>query len=39
MSRMIMGGGEHGHLRICVGQGLEEGFRCVAEGDVGVDDL
>ena len=30
-------GGEHGHLAVCLGQDLEEGFRCVAEGDVGVD--
>ena len=33
------GGGEHGHLAVCFGQGLEEGFRDVAEGDVGVDDV
>ena len=32
-------GGEHGHLAVCLGQGLEEGFRGVAEGDVGVDDV
>ena len=32
-------GGEHGHLAVCLGQGLEEGFRDVAEGDVGVDDV
>ena len=32
-------GGEHGHLAVCRGQGLEEGFRGVAEGDVGVDDV
>ena len=32
-------GGEHGHLAVCFGQGLEEGFRGVAEGDVGVDDV
>ena len=30
-------GGEHGHLALCPGQGLKEGFRGVAEGDVGVD--
>ena len=33
------GGGEHGHLVLCFGQGLEEGFPGVAEGDVGVDDV
>ena len=32
-------GGEHGHLAVCLGQGLEEGFRGLAEGDVGVDDV
>ena len=32
-------GGEHGHLAVCLGQGLKEGFRGVAEGDVGVDDV
>ena len=32
-------GGEHGHLAVCLGQGLEEGFRGVAEGDPGVDDV
>ena len=32
-------GGEHGHLAVCLGQGLEEGFRGVAEEDVGVDDV
>ena len=32
-------GGEHGHLLVCLGQGLEEGFRGFAEGDVGVDDV
>ena len=32
-------GGEHGHLLVCFGQGLEEGFRGVAEGDMGVDDV
>ena len=34
-------GGEHGHLAVWPsgGQGLEEGFRGVAEGDVGVDDV
>ena len=32
-------GGEHGHLAVCLGQGLEEGFRGFAEGDVGVDDV
>ena len=31
-------GGEHGHLALCLGQGLEEGFCGVAQGDVGVDD-
>ena len=30
-------GGEHGHLAVCLGQGLEEGFRGVAKEDVGVD--
>ena len=29
-------GGEHGHLAVCLGQGLEEGFCGVAEGGVGV---
>ena len=33
------GRGDHGHLAVCFGQGLEEGFRGVAEGDVGVDDV
>ena len=33
------GGAEHGHLAVCFGQGLEEGFRCVSEGDAGVDDI
>ena len=33
------GWGEHGHLAVCFGQGLEEVFRCVAEGAVGVDDV
>ena len=32
-------GGEHGHLAVCLSQGLEEGFRGVAEVDVGVDDV
>ena len=32
-------GGEHGHLAVCFGQGLEEGFCGVAGGDVGVDDV
>ena len=32
-------GGEHGHLAVRLGQGLEEGFRGFAEGDVGVDDV
>ena len=31
--------GEHGHLAVCLGQGLEERFCGVAEGDVGVDDV
>ena len=31
-------GGEHGYLAVCFGQGLEEGFRGVAEWDMGVDD-
>ena len=33
------GGGEHCHLVVCFGQGLEEGFCGVAEGDVGADDI
>ena len=33
------GAGKHCHLAVCFGQGLEEGFRGVAEGDVGVDDV
>ena len=33
------GGGEHGHVAICFGQGLDEEFCGVAEGDVGVDDV
>ena len=33
------GRGEHCHLAVCFGQGLEEGFRGIAEGDVGVDDF
>ena len=32
-------GGEQGHLAACPGLGLEEGFRRVAEGDVGVGDV
>ena len=32
-------GGEHGHLAVCFGQGLEEGFCGVTEEDVGVDDV
>ena len=32
-------GAKHGHLAVYLGQGLEEGFRGVAEGDVGVDDV
>ena len=32
-------GGEHCHLAVYLDQGLEEGFRGVAEGDVGVDDV
>ena len=32
-------GGEHGHQAVCLGQDLEEGFCCVAEGDVGADDV
>ena len=32
-------GGEHGHLAVCLGQGLEEGFRGIAERDMGVDDV
>ena len=32
-------GGKHGHLAVCLGQGLEEGFGGVAEGDLGVDDV
>ena len=32
-------GGQHGHLAVCLGQGLEEGFRGFAKGDVGVDDV
>ena len=32
-------GGKHGHLAVCLGEGLEEGFCGVAEGDVGVDDV
>ena len=31
--------GEHGHLVVRLGQGIEEGFRGFAEGDVGVDDV
>ena len=31
--------GEHGHLAVCLGQGLEEGFRGVAKGDAAVDDV
>ena len=33
------GGAEHDHLAVCFGPGLEEGFRGVAEGDTGVDDV
>ena len=32
-------GGEHGHLAVCLGQGVEEEFRGVAEGNAGVDDV
>ena len=32
-------GSKHGHLAVCPGQGLEEGFRGVAKGDAGVDDV
>ena len=32
-------GGEHGHLAVCFSQGLQEGFRGVVKGDVGVDDV
>ena len=31
--------GEHGHLAVCLCEGLEEGFRGIAKGDVGVDDV
>ena len=27
-------GGEHGYLAVCLGQGLQEGFCCVAEGSL-----
>ena len=33
------GGGEHGHLAVCFGQGFEEGFRGFAKGDLGIDDV
>ena len=33
------GRGEHCHLAVCFGQGLEEGFCGVTEGDLGVDDV
>ena len=33
------GRGEHCHLAVCFSQGLEEWFRGVAKGDVGVDDV
>ena len=29
--------GEHGHLAVCFGQGFEEGFRGVPEGDFGIE--
>ena len=32
-------GGQHGHLAVCLVQSLEEGFRGVGEGNVGVDDV
>ena len=32
-------GGEHAHLAVCLGQGLEGGFRRVAKGDVSVKTL
>ena len=32
-------GGENGHLAVCFGQGLGQGFSGVAEGDLGVDDV
>ena len=31
--------GEHRHLAVCFGEGLEEGFDGIAEGNVGDDDL
>ena len=33
------GGGEHGHLVVCLCQGLEEGFDRIAKGEVAVDDV
>ena len=33
------GGGVHGHLAVCFGQGLEKGFRGIPKADVGVDDV
>ena len=32
-------GGEHGHLAVCLGQGLEEGFCGVANRDSSADDV
>ena len=33
------GVGENCHLAVCFSKGLEEGFRGVVEGDVGVDEV
>ena len=33
------GEGEHGHVAVCFGQGLEVWFRGVTEGEMGVDDV
>ena len=32
-------GGKHGHLAVCLGQGLQKGFRGIAEADVGINDV
>ena len=39
MSPMMTVGASMAHLAVRLGQGLEEGFRGFAEGDVGVDDV
>ena len=35
----VDGGGERGHLAVRLGQGLMDGFCCLAERDSGADDI